>query len=93
MQIFDNKFFDRTKLELSSNKESIKLSEIDTKIIEINDKGDLDVLGTDNNNINESEIDSNEELIFKGRNSKYPKRVIFALKIIISILHFCSCFL
>jgi len=71
---------------LSAQKEFIKLCEIDTRIIEINEKDALESNNNNNNHNNDdSEIESTEELVFKGRNSKYPKRVklIFILKKII----------
>jgi hypothetical protein len=82
LQLFhNNKFF-----ELSSNKELIKLCEIDTRIIDINERENLDV--SEINNIitdnNDSEIESNEEMVFKGRNSKYPKRVSFCLFVVLN---------
>lgn len=75
MQLFDNKLCYDAQLQLSPYKELVKLSEIDTRIIEINEK---DVLENDNLLDNDSEFDSKEEIVFKGRNSKYPKRVIFS---------------
>jgi len=52
------------------NYEKINFCEIDTRIIDNNE--DTNILNNE-----KSENENIEELIFKGRNSKYPKRVYF----------------